>query len=64
MSIVRYDDISIIVKLHLHLFINKKDIMHFVLKIRIFSFKIILDFERLNLHLFEIFLKPWFCNHF
>lgn len=28
MPVVRYDDISIIVKLHLHLFINQEDIMH------------------------------------
>ena len=64
MPVVQYGDSSIIIKLHLHLFINQKDIMHFVLKIRIFTFKIIFNFERFNLHLFEIFLKPWLCNCF
>ena len=62
MPAVRYDDVSIIIKLHLDLFINQEDIMHLILKIRVFPLKIILDLERFDIHLFEIFLKPRLCN--
>ena len=55
---VWYGDSSTIIQLHFDLFINQKDIMHLIAKIRVFTLKIILDFERFDIHLFEMFLKP------
>lgn len=45
MPVVRYDDISVIIKLPLDLFMNQ-NILHLILKIRGFPFQIILDYER------------------
>ena len=62
MPVFRYDDIPINAKLHLDLLIDQEDVMHLILKIRVFPFKIILDPEWFYIHLFEIFLEPWFGN--